>query len=263
MKNINRIFAILILCLSTTTFAFSLFGSDAAEKPAVVDEALPVNAQNNQNQAERQATYLEQLNIPERVEKMQQEIQELRGLVELQAHQVEQLEKQQRNLYADLDARLNDLSSSATKAVPVIAPKGQASFTNNEEESDKQMLMYQNAFNLIKSKKYSQAIKGLNNYLKKYPSGKYAANSHYWLGELYAKAGDSDKAIVEFNTIVNSYADSNKAPDAMLRLGSIAYDQSQWSEARKWWKKIVAKYPNIAAARVAETHLQELEQQGN
>lgn len=55
------------------------------------------------------------------MEALQREISELRGLVEMQDHEIKQLKKSQQSLYADLERRINDASAvtSPTAASPV------------------------------------------------------------------------------------------------------------------------------------------------
>ena len=45
------------------------------------------------------------------LETLKQEISELRGLVETQAHEIQQLKKSQQDFYTDLDKRINQLPS--------------------------------------------------------------------------------------------------------------------------------------------------------
>ena len=55
--------------------------------------------------------------------------------------------------------------------------------------------IYQTAYNLIKAKKYNEAVTALQKMLQKYPSGQFASNAHYWLGELYGLMGKNDQAL--------------------------------------------------------------------
>jgi len=265
---IIQVFFILIgLLLSVGVFAkppvINMMDSNnsAPKNPSPFVSNKPVDdANNTQNGAFVLAAKIQQL---------QQSMQDLRGIVEVQAHSIKQLETQVRNLYADLDRRIAKLSSSpANDAATVVAATDiqepapvdeQSKKTANVVATPEEMKLFNEAFATIKSKQYSSAITKLLGYLKKYPSGKYVAESHYWLGELYTISGYNDKASTEFNMVVNDYADSNKAPDALLKLGSMVYDQSQFDQAKQFWTTITDKYPSSAAARVAKTRLQALE----
>ncbi len=61
-----------------------------------------------------------------RLDRIQQEIQQLRGDVELQGHNLELLKKRQRDLYGDIDRRMMQLSAKQPPAVSpgaVVAPE--------------------------------------------------------------------------------------------------------------------------------------------
>ena len=49
-----------------------------------------------------------------RVERLQAEIQELRGLIEQQAHEISNLKKRQQNSYTDIDMRLQQLEAGGS-----------------------------------------------------------------------------------------------------------------------------------------------------
>jgi tol-pal system protein YbgF len=53
------------------------------------------------------------LELLDRVDSMQREMQELRGTIEQQAHEIEQLQRRQRDQYLDLDRRLQQAGSMA------------------------------------------------------------------------------------------------------------------------------------------------------
>jgi tol-pal system protein YbgF len=232
-----------------------------------VSQPMPTDINGKVARLEQQVGYLQQLNLPAKLSQLQQAIANLRGLIDVQSQQLKQLEDQQRSLYADLNQRLTSLSKSAgmpAKATPttttdsVIAKPSTSGATTSAEETK----AYHDAFTLITNKKYMAAISSLNDYLRKYPSGQFAPNAHYWLGELYIIAGDNDNAITQFNLVVNNYGDSCKAADALLKLAEIAFNNTRFDQAKEYWQTIVKKYPNCSAARVASVQLQKLQKSG-
>ncbi len=130
---------------------------------------------------------------------------------------------------------------------------------NNAEEQQ----IYQSAYNLIKAKKYDQAAKALQKMLQKYPSGQFAANAHYWLGELYGLMGKNDQAVTEFTSVVTNYPDSPKLADAQLKLGLIYAAQFKWPDAKTAFKKVVSTYPGTSFARLASEQLKQIKQAGH
>lgn len=210
------------------------------------------------------------------IEQMAQEIRELRGQLEEQAHMLKVLEEVQRKQYQDLDQRFaaGNPTPSAPKARPAPAPvepndplkisadtpaaEANASFGPEQEQA-----VYQKAYGFIKNKQYTQAISALQVYVKQYPTGQYAGNAHYWLGELLLLQGNGSQASSEFSAVIKSYPQSPKVADAMLKLGLIYADQGQWDIARDQLTSIKQKFPGSSTAQLAEQRLHQLDVQGH
>lgn len=123
--------------------------------------------------------------------------------------------------------------------------------------------IYQTAYNLIKAKKYNDAVDTLQKMLQKYPSGQFASNAHYWLGELYGLMGKNDQALTEFDTVVRVYPTSPRVSDAQLKVGLIYSAQSKWTEAKAAFKRVINHYPGTAPARLASEQLKQIRQAGH
>lgn len=149
--------------------------------------------------------------------------------------------------------------SDAALSEPEKPEKSVANQPNVAEEQQ----IYQTAYNLIKAKKYNEAVTALQGMLKKYPSGQFASNAHYWLGELYGLMGKNDLALNEFNIVVQTYPDSPRVSDAQLKVGMILAAQFKWPDAKTALKKVVNRYPGSASARLAAEQLKQIKQAGH
>jgi len=219
-----------------------------------------------------------------RTHQLQQEVQQLRGLVEVLTHDIKMMQTQQRNLYRDLDKRLEQVnhhqnnhvakhqnqraSTTASNAMRDTAAIVQP--TNDPQHYDKQFMrgkhdadetflveqnMYRKAYTLIKDKKYQTAITMMKAFLETYPQGRYSANAHYWLGELYLISGDNETANSHFNTVVKQFPDHNKSADALLKLGLMSYEAGNLQGARDYFSRVQKQYPTTAAAHLAAAKL--------
>ena len=150
-------------------------------------------------------------------------------------------------------------TAATTKTTVTTTTTASASQPNVAEEQQ----IYQTAYNLIKAKKYSDAADTLQKMLQKYPTGQFAANAHYWLGELYGLMGKNDQSISEFANVVKNYPDSPKIADAQLKLGLIYAAQLKWTDARSSFKKVINHYPGTASAHLASEQLKQIKQAGN
>ncbi len=227
-----------------------------------------------------------------KIEAMQAEIQSLRGQVEELSHQLQQAQNQQRAMYTDLDKRLsqsviqknasqvqNDLEAkksittatstekkvplaemASTKKTPLPAAPEKITTKNVQPDTAEEQQIYQTAYDLIKAKKYTEAVNTLQKMLQKYPSGQFAANAHYWLGELYGLLNKNDQSAAEFTAVIKNYPDSPKVPDAQLKLGLIYAGEFKWSDAKTAFKTVVSRYPGTASARLASEQLKQLKQ---
>lgn len=187
------------------------------------------------------------------IQQMQQEMLELRGMVEELKHQVDIMQKQERERYLDLDMRINQMQSgaaakpSAGVAAPTVA-KG----------DDK--ALYERASDLRKGGKYAEAIAVLQQLLQQSPSGLYAPYSEYWLGELYMVSDpvDLDLAKRHFINLLANHPDHVKVPDGMYKLGKLYAGKGETTKAKSTLNELVRQYPDKSAAKLAKDLLKTL-----
>lgn len=214
----------------------------------------------------------------EKIESLQKELQELRGQLEVQSHDLKLLQKQQLAFYKDVDKRLQTSPTKSKETPPQLVlevPKKTPQKQDTEETPvDNQLvtankdnkniadegLSYAYAYELIENKQYDKASSEMARYLSQYPNGTYAANAHYWLGELYLKANQLEKAKAAFNEVVTKYKDSHKASASLYKLAIIYNAEQQTDKAKELLTAIQQQYPNSSSARLAQIKLEELAQ---
>ncbi len=162
------------------------------------------------------------------VQSLQQEVSELRSLVEEQGHELSRLKQQQLDNYVDLDRRVAILSTatktSATEAVSdstssVSSLNSDASVSNNSDLSEAEE--YKAAYDLLRQRQVDASLIAFKQYLKKYPSGDFAGNSYYWLGEIFLLKNQLPQARESFAKLIEGFPNSNKVPDAKFKLGKV------------------------------------------
>ena len=99
--------------------------------------------------------------------------------------------------------------------------------------------------------------------MSKYPTGVYANNAQYWLGEAYRVKQDNDAARKAFNDVIEKYPDGAKVPDALLKLGYIEMDQKNPAKAREYLTRVTTDYPKSPAALLAAKKLLKLDEVKN
>lgn len=210
------------------------------------------------------------LEMARMLEQMQNELRELRGQLEQQGYELEGIQKRQRELYLDIDRRLNDMqlqggnSSPMTGSGNVDTSANTTDMTNNAAGNENQERTdYMAAFQSLKEARYNQAIEAFIAFLKKYPEGKYADNAQYWLGEANYVSRNFEQAIKEFSKVLEQYPRSAKVPDAKLKLGYTYYELKQWDNARRMLSDVVSSHAKSSVVGLAQQRLQRMSQEGH
>lgn len=90
------------------------------------------------------------------------------------------------------------------------------------------------------------------------PSGELADNALYWIGETYFTTGKYGEAIGFFERIEADYADQNKAPDAIFKIGASLAKQGDLALARRTYQRLIEKYPYSTPAAAARVELKRI-----
>ncbi len=223
------------------------------------------------NELERRLGALERMlasgsliDLTVQTDELQQRTRELQGRTETLEHDATGTVERQRELYADLDMRIQNLerlSLGSTGRLSVLdggslAP-GQLPVPSGSDRDN-----YQAAFELLKEQRYEPAVMAFQQFLVSYPDSQLADNAQYWLAESYYVTLQYDLALDEFEKVINNYATSRKVPDALLKVGYCNYELQRWNAARRALGKVQADYPDTTAARLAEQRLKRMDSDG-
>ena len=192
------------------------------------------------------------MNLPQQVADMQQQIQQLTGLLEEEQHEIAALKEQQKVYYKDLDARITQGSSQSDTSMTSVA----AGNSNAQTMTD--VAEYQRASQYLSNKQYDQARSAYQQYLTDYPKGQFVANAHYWLGELNLLKKNNAAALSEFSTVVKQYPSSSKRPDAEYKIASIQMNTGHVADAKQGFQAIQKHYPKSTAAQLAAIQLKKI-----
>lgn len=256
--------------------AIAMGTTDAAD-PATEQRLASIDARLRQLEGVLDNRVL--LDMLQRIDDLQRELQAVRDASDRTAHELEGIKDRQRELYLDLDRRLRavEIAKPSTPAGGIPAaplktappPLAERSRTgmhssvaaSEAEEMDRKS--YESAFNLLKNGRYEESIAALKQFLIQHPNSIYASNAQYWLAEASYASGNYQRAADEFIKVIERYPDSTKVPDARLKLGFTHYGLEQWAQARAVLSELSRQYPNTAVARLAENRLQRMDQEGH
>ena len=195
---------------------------------------------------------------------LQQEVQTLRGIVEEQSYQLKKLKQQRLDDYLDLDRRVSGLTQAASNgsivkplssrpSEPVISIPAQNTVVQGEAENE--LALYRAGIDaVLKQRDYDKGIESFDAYLRDFPTGVYAANAKYWLGQVYLQRDDLDNAHQWFDVLVREHPSHQKTPEAKFKLAKVLFLQGDLDEAKKQLTAVVSS--GSSAAKLAQDFLE-------
>jgi len=236
-----------------------LYGVAVVAAPAPVTDVTSSNSEQRITELEKKFSTRTnaQHRQQEQLDVMQNEVNELRGSIEVQNYQLEKILERQRELYLEIDKRIESVktqsSSMPADVVNTLVTTAEAPLSENENEA------YDKAVNLIlKDRLYEQAIPEFQTFLQNFPNSSYVPNAHYWLGQLLFNKQDWAGAGKQFQLLITNYSDSGKRADATLKLGITEMERSNAARAKQLWEQVVADFPDSSSAKLAEKRLKRL-----
>lgn len=110
---------------------------------------------------------------------------------------------------------------------------------------------YAAALNLVRAGQYAQGREKFQEFLNTYPTGRYAANAYYWMGESYYAQQQYADALAQFRQAEARFPKHHKTADAMLKAG-LAYQKLGDNEnANKQFRTLLTDFPRSEAAQTA------------
>ena len=193
----------------------------------------------------------------QRLDQLQREVQALRGQVETLQYQVDRLRQAQ-----NVPAAPSPVPAPPEAASPEPAPAAAVQGGGTDTSAEAVRQAYRQAFDQLQAGHYDDAIDAFSEFLQRYPEAPLAANAYYWLGEAYYVKRDFPAAREAFRQVVERFPASPKAADALLKLGYVAFEQGRWQDARRRLQAVVERFPGTRAAKLAADRLERMRREG-
>lgn len=136
----------------------------------------------------------------------------------------------------------------AAASVPSTnAPAQNATSANGVINGNKPEDMYAAAMQAYNNGLYDEAELGFEDIIKQFPSHGLAGNAQYWLGEVYTKQGNLNKATAAFKKGYEKYKNGNKGADSLYRLGVTLANQKNTKGACVVFMSFAGEFPKANA----------------
>ena len=205
---------------------------------------------------------LEEMNEDIRV--LSGRLEEMEYSIQQQQRKAEELEQKRQEKLDRLEQRMNQNSEqiqgmeqylnleSTKKPVAVVTPGISAKKPPSEDE------IYRSAKQAFDQGDSEAARKGFQEFIKRYPKSKNADNAQFWIGEIYYREKWYEKAILEYQNVIEKYPQGNKVPAALLKQGLAFSSIGDKANAKLILEELNRKYPKSNEAAIAKTKLKGL-----
>ncbi|MCF7972114.1 MAG: tol-pal system protein YbgF [Methylococcaceae bacterium] len=258
-----------------TLVAVTTVQAESRPLPPIINNSTYANGASYSSRAANQPM----LDLLGRVDTLQAELQQLRGLMEQQNYEISNLKQRQQNIYADIDARLQrvetgqgasadiststNVSSEENLAIPVAERNAAAEAAKPKpavKSKETEKADFDAAFASLRNSQYQQGISLFKAFLQNYPASEYSDNATFWLASIYAVIKDNAAAKQTFGAVFTRFPQSDKASLSMLKLGDIYLAEDNVAKAKQLYRQIITDYANSTSAHMAEKKLQSMGQ---
>ncbi|MCL1634511.1 tol-pal system protein YbgF [Luteimonas sp. SX5] len=238
-----------------------------AQRASLADRVAALEQQAGNNQGN--------VDLLNQVTQLKSEVQALRAQLEEIQQQNEQLKSSNRSQYLDLDGRLNRLEGGNNPPIVPVSPSTGKAPPAKAAPADRPPVVrgdagalakgadersaYNAAFDQLKAGQYVESARLFSDFLQAYPSGAYAPNALYWLGESYYVTQNYALAQEQFQALLDRYPTHDKAPGALLKVGLAQYGLKNMDAAERTLAEVSQRFPGTDAARTADDRLRAIQ----
>ena len=94
--------------------------------------------------------------------------------------------------------------------------------------------------------------------IERFPKSERADNAQFWIGEIYYREKWYEKAILEYQKVIENYPKGNKVPASLLKQGFAFLNLGDKANSRLILQELIKKYPKTNEAKIAKDKLKDL-----
>ena len=130
-----------------------------------------------------------------------------------------------------------------------------------EKSAESAAKLYDEAHIALKEKKFGDARKMFERFIKEYPRESLASNSYFWIAETYYSEKKYEDAILAYEDFLKKYPNHSKASGAMLKQGYAFIDlggNKNRLAGKDILETLIEKYPKSKEAALAQKKIKEI-----
>jgi tol-pal system protein YbgF len=196
------------------------------------------------------------LDLQMQLEMHSDELRKVRGQNEEWVHNLQDVEKRQKDFYIDLDSRLRQVESS--EAVSTSKPAATNLGDATKDVSAKPVgenRAFEAAYGLYKAESYQSAAIAFRDFMRQFPQSVHEANVYYWMGNAYFLAGDYANSQDSYQNLISRFPDHPRVAEALLNTAECQIELKFKTAAKNTLKQITSQFPGSDASEKAKKRL--------
>ena len=149
-----------------------------------------------------------------KIEVLEQEIKELRNILEENSILVDRSLELQQQRYLDLDGRILEISKNSSEKVNLV--NDESLYLDTEEKE-----LFKSALVLFEESRFAEALEIFSQIIITFPEGSFTAEAYFWSGELFLAQEMYEDAKLSFKSVVDYFYQHPRTPDSLFKLGEI------------------------------------------
>lgn len=191
------------------------------------------------------------LEILQQIELLQREVSQLRGEIEVNNYALNKMTKRQRNLYTDIDRRLQNMEGqsmtrTSTLVTPSLEKLGQIEIVNPPESETEAIALTLEQSKTDQQPQIDRAMEVTATTTEiETRTDPLQIKAKYQQAFKLLKKSQYNQAIKAFSKFVKTHPDSEYSDNAQYWMAEALYVKRQYEDAIREYKNLVSSYPDF------------------
>ena len=191
-----------------------------------------------------------------KIEVLEQEIKELRNILEENSILVDRSLELQQQRYLDLDGRILEISKNSSEKVNLVDDESQ--YLDTEEKE-----LFKSALVLFEESRFAEALEIFSQIIITFPEGSFTAEAYFWSGELFLAQEMYEDAKLSFKSVVDYFYQHPRTPDSLFKLGEIYRIEGDIERSLEFYEKVKQDFPDSGASQLSKKSQEILKEESN
>ena len=191
-----------------------------------------------------------------KIEVLEEEIRDLRNILEENSILVDRSLELQQQRYLDLDARILEISKIFSEKLISVDEEDQ--YLDTEEKE-----LFRSALILFEESRFAEALEIFSQVIITFPDGAFTADAYFWSGELFLAQEMFEDAKLSFKNVVDNFYQHSRTPDSLFKLGEIYRIEGDIERSLEFYNKVKEDFPDSGASQLSKKSQEILKEESN